>query len=599
MVRNSLNDRKILLAVICKSEVEIQQQIDVIKELRTFKVLDDFKIDIYMTLYDGSMAATCNHIRRNSDAKYIVFITKPVVALEENILQLITDAFLTYPKVGIMGLLGSEIPLSGDYTQAKNIYGNYFYMNETNQLQAFLGKIPLLYQSVHVVDSSLFATSEYILFDERMDDDFFLAAQCCRYRQSGYDIGVVHSEHIAVIFSKDNCMYSKNVADDENYKAQLNSFKTLYKDVVTPLVSICIPTYNQPQFFEVALQSALSQTYENIEIIVGDDSTNEDTKNLIQPYLKQYDNIKYFHHGKPLGGRGLKNTIFIMEKSSGKYVNVLFHDDVIYPEKISSMMEYFVRDLENKIVLTTSARHEIDENSEITARMNPWQPSSDIILSGEDVGRKILFTKINFIGELSTVLLKRESLLSKDPETGEKIFDIGIFCGVKDVVYGDIGTWLNVLKSGGECVFIKKFLSAFRKHPAQNGYNPVVRTRLPVEFMGYITISWLNGVFLRNFDEYKACCKYWNIFFIGTYFDTEDVFDNASDEIKFSLNILYELHSFIVAEKYAEVLDCSIRFLLDMLSENNSIRPLIKKNAQTGLWEKADDGIMLHGMLRC
>ena len=598
MERNGLDDRKILLAVICKSKSEMQQQFDVIKSLRTFRVSDTFKVEFSTTLYFKSMAATCNYIRQNNDAKYIIFITAPIVALEENIFTLIIKTFFTYPKVGIIGLMGSEIPLSGDCTQAKNIYGTYFYMDEANQLQAFIGKMPIFYQSVHVVDPCFFVTSEYILFDERIGDDFFIAAQCCRYRQSGYDVGVIHSENVLVIFAKDNCMYFKQNVDDENYKSPLHSFKALYKDDVTPLVSICIPTYNQPKFFETALQGALSQTYDNIEIIVGDDSTNEDTKELIQPYLKRYANIKYFHHGKPLGGRGLKNVTFIVNKSSGKYINVLFHDDEIYPTKISRMMEYFIRDLENKIVLTTSARNEINEKDEVTKRMNPWQPSRDVILSGEDVGRKILFAIENFIGELSTVLLKRESLLSKDPETGEKIFDIGIFCGVKDVVYGDMSTWLNVLKSGGECVFIKDVLSAFRKHSAQNGDNPVVRARLPLEFMGYITISWLNGIFLRNFDEYKTCCKHWDMFFFGSsYF--KEMLDDAPDDIKFSTNVLEELHRFITAEKYDAALDCSIKFLLDMLSQNNSIRPLIKRNAQTGLWEKADDGIMLHGMLRC
>ncbi|MEH7221468.1 glycosyltransferase family 2 protein, partial [Bacillus toyonensis] len=40
-----------------------------------------------------------------------------------------------------------------------------------------------------------------------------------------------------------------------------------------PLVSILIPTYNRPHYFQLALDSALAQTYPNIEIIIGDDST--------------------------------------------------------------------------------------------------------------------------------------------------------------------------------------------------------------------------------------------------------------------------------------------------------------------------------------
>ena len=62
-----------------------------------------------------------------------------------------------------------------------------------------------------------------------------------------------------------------------------------------PLVSIMIPTYNRPELFEKTLQSALAQSYDNIEILVNDNSTNEDTSTLIRKYecdsrLKYYSN---------------------------------------------------------------------------------------------------------------------------------------------------------------------------------------------------------------------------------------------------------------------------------------------------------------------
>ena len=45
-----------------------------------------------------------------------------------------------------------------------------------------------------------------------------------------------------------------------------------------PKVSILIPAYNRPHYLELALKSALNQTYENIEIIISDDSTNDEVK---------------------------------------------------------------------------------------------------------------------------------------------------------------------------------------------------------------------------------------------------------------------------------------------------------------------------------
>ena len=51
-----------------------------------------------------------------------------------------------------------------------------------------------------------------------------------------------------------------------------------------PLVSILIPTYNRPDYFELALQSALKQTYQNIEIIIADGSTDMKTEEGIKAY---------------------------------------------------------------------------------------------------------------------------------------------------------------------------------------------------------------------------------------------------------------------------------------------------------------------------
>ena len=48
----------------------------------------------------------------------------------------------------------------------------------------------------------------------------------------------------------------------------------------SPLVSVIIPTFNNPKYFKLALESALNQTYKNIEVVISDSSTNDDTEKL-------------------------------------------------------------------------------------------------------------------------------------------------------------------------------------------------------------------------------------------------------------------------------------------------------------------------------
>ena len=64
-----------------------------------------------------------------------------------------------------------------------------------------------------------------------------------------------------------------------------NKFDNIQEiDSSHPLVSIMIPTYNRPELFEKTLQSVLAQSYDNIEVLVNDNSTNEDTSFLIRKF---------------------------------------------------------------------------------------------------------------------------------------------------------------------------------------------------------------------------------------------------------------------------------------------------------------------------
>lgn len=62
----------------------------------------------------------------------------------------------------------------------------------------------------------------------------------------------------------------------------------------------------------------LNQTYENIEIIISDDSTNDEVKVMIQPYLKEYNYITYVKNETPLVAENFNQCI---ELATGEYIN--------------------------------------------------------------------------------------------------------------------------------------------------------------------------------------------------------------------------------------------------------------------------------------
>jgi glycosyltransferase involved in cell wall biosynthesis len=91
-----------------------------------------------------------------------------------------------------------------------------------------------------------------------------------------------------------------------------------------PKVSICIPAYKQIKFLRKNLTSIASQTFDNYEIILADDSPD----NAVELLLKEFhfgDKIKYFRNSPALGSP--ENWNFAIKKACGEYIKIMHHDD--------------------------------------------------------------------------------------------------------------------------------------------------------------------------------------------------------------------------------------------------------------------------------
>jgi glycosyltransferase involved in cell wall biosynthesis len=122
-------------------------------------------------------------------------------------------------------------------------------------------------------------------------------------------------------------------------------------------VSVIIPTYNCAKFIKRAIDSALSQTYQNIEIIVVDDGSTDNTGRIIEGYGSR---IKYFYQDNSglakTRNRGLR-------EASGKYLAFLDADDYWLPQKLELQLREFNDCPE--IGLVHCAVQKIDEHGNI------------------------------------------------------------------------------------------------------------------------------------------------------------------------------------------------------------------------------------------
>ncbi len=143
----------------------------------------------------------------------------------------------------------------------------------------------------------------------------------------------------------------------------------------TPLVTIVIPVYNGSDYLREAIDSALGQTYPNIEVIIVNDGSNDGgkTREIATSYG---DRITYIE--KENGGVATALNTGI-QKAQGKYVSWLSHDDAYDPWKIELQIPIMERyEAEGRKVIVYSSFLWMDERSVVYGRSDlPDVPSAD------------------------------------------------------------------------------------------------------------------------------------------------------------------------------------------------------------------------------
>ena len=96
----------------------------------------------------------------------------------------------------------------------------------------------------------------------------------------------------------------------------------------SPMVSICIPTFNRPDLLREAVMSCFNQTYSDFEIVITDNSTTDDSLKM----MKGFDDprIRYYKNGGNIGAHA--SSVRALSLANGKYIKWLMDDDLMKPE---------------------------------------------------------------------------------------------------------------------------------------------------------------------------------------------------------------------------------------------------------------------------
>lgn len=261
-----------------------------------------------------------------------------------------------------------------------------------------------------------------------------------------------------------------------------------------PLVSIMIPTYNRPELFEKTLQSALAQSYDNIEILVNDNSTNEDTSTLIRKYECD-SRLKYYRN---IDAKCKEDNFRPFEHiAKGEYLQWCMDDDILHKDKLSMMVSVMM--LNPHIMLTSSQRGFIDENDNFIEPMRETLIRDDIIgrgYKGNAIGNYMLKEISNLIGEPSAALFRRSDLAHHYWQA-----DCRGYRTISDVVM-----WLELLEKGDLFLF-KEPLSYYRCHGQQEGQQPEVVLLSRAEWLKLLQEYYERKVFINREDYFYGLRK--------------------------------------------------------------------------------------------
>jgi glycosyltransferase involved in cell wall biosynthesis len=253
-----------------------------------------------------------------------------------------------------------------------------------------------------------------------------------------------------------------------------------------PLVSAIIPNYNYARFVGEAVESALGQTYPNIEVIVVDDGSTDNSLEVLEQYRDRIKIVEQENSGVCVArNRGVA-------ESKGEYIAFLDADDVWLPEKIEKQVKKFESEIDMGLVHVGV----IDINAsgeKLATHLNGME--------GDVAGELIMFERAVILGGGSGVMIPRRVF---DDVGG---FDESLSTSADWDLYFRIGFAFSV-------GFIRQPLLKYRLHSSNMHSNiPRMESEMLSAYQKVFTENGPDG----RFDKGKA---YGNLFRVlaGSYF---------------------------------------------------------------------------------
>lgn len=189
--------------------------------------------------------------------------------------------------------------------------------------------------------------------------------------------------------------------------------------MIQGLVSVITPTYNCGKFIADTIRSVQAQTYPNWEMIIMDDCSTDDTRDIVGALSRQDSRIKY--HCLPANAGAAVARTEAMRLAEGQWMAFLDSDDLWHPEKLQCQLDFMQ---ENGCVFSCTAYEQIDETGKPLGKIVRTVPKTDYnrLLLDCPVGNSTVMYSVEKMGKFEVPNIRKRNddalwlqMLKKEP----------------------------------------------------------------------------------------------------------------------------------------------------------------------------------------
>lgn len=471
--RRIMNDHKIDF-IICYSSQECLNKC--IACINSLKIPEGYETEILglenvSNIENGYMA-----IMQESDAKYKVYIRENTYIVNDNFLCDVIDSFQRDSQIGMIGVLG-EIGEGLQYGQWN--VGRISVCNDVRETDVFeMNEVNGTY--VDALFGAVLVTNCDLPWNVNAQDDghYFDIDHSIEMKKNGLKLYVPYQDRAWCIYEKGSSVYDRN--DVFTGDCGCRYFLPNHKPKADPLVSVILPVHNGGTFVHDTIMSVVDQTYKNIQIIIIDDCSTDDSREIINQINDS--RIETIYLEKNCNVCVASNLGY--EKAIGKYIALIGHDDIWHSRKLEEQIAFM--ELFTEIGVSFTSCDIIDQNGEICTKNRGKEFAS--LFNQQNKSREEWVSQLFF----SNNCLCAPSSVIRKCLINDQLYHVGL------IQLQDYALWFRILKQSSIYILHQRLIRYRRFF--EDTRNLSTPTRKRVNRTWHETI-YIKNAFLRDMDD--------------------------------------------------------------------------------------------------